>query len=249
MRAKWSAWGTFVVSFSIAGVGACGGGSSKGGAGGGQAGAGVGGRSGSGFAGAAEIGGAGGGGLGGSVANRDAGGSLPPCAITSRPQDPVDSIDGGYNDVHSHVCNSVDPSGPLVDVAAFTSGDAGAELDGGLSLPQGGTVLDGDYDLTHIFYVAATGETDRRTFRVFDGGTYIERGLLIQEPTGDSGTMDFWYDTTESPSGTDLGTESICGFEPTTELYTAEGDNLTLYVYYNSQLSGIEVYRRTCSRP
>jgi hypothetical protein len=139
----------------------------------------------------------------------------------------------------------------LVDVEAYTSSDAGAEVDGGLLLAQGGNILDGDYDLTRIFYVAATGETNRRTLRVFDNGTYIERGALSQEliPPGDAGTMDFWWDTTESPSGTSLGTVSVCGTVPNTEDYTAQGDNLTLFVYYNSQLSGIEVYRRTCTRP
>ncbi len=236
-----------------AGLAACGNGSSgaAGGAGGGTGGRGGSGASGAGgVAGKAGIGGrAGTDAAGGAII--DAGGNLPTCAVMTRPQDPVDSIDGGYHDARSHACNSVDPTGPLVDVGAYTLADAGTEVDGGLSLPRGGKLLDGDYDLVGIFYVAATGETDRRTLRVFDNGTYIERGALIQEltPPGDAGTMDFWWNTAESPSGINLGTVSVCGTVPNTEDYTAEGDNLTLFVYYNSQLSGIEVYRRTCTRP
>jgi hypothetical protein len=183
-------------------------------------------------------------------------GSLPACAVATRPQDPVDSADGGYHDVRSHVCNNVDPSGAWVVAEAFTWGDAGADTDGGLpaALPQGGVVLDGDYDLVRLFYPGPNPDIDptRRTFRVFDNGTYIERAVLMQDPIADGGMIDSWYDTTESPSGIDLGSESVCGTVVTTDDYTAEGDTLTLYVFAGSldpSPIGIDVYRRTCTRP
>jgi hypothetical protein len=182
-------------------------------------------------------------------ASGDGGGGLPPCAIATRPQDPVNSLDGGYQDALSHVCNSIDPSGPLVNAETFTPGDAGAEVDGGLwPAAQGGVILDGDYELTRLFYPGAR-ELDRRTFRVFDNGTYVEKGVLTQNPPVDGGILDLWYDLTNAPSGIELGAQPVCGAVFEDDQYTAEGDNLTLYVYYNSQLDGIEVYRRTCTRP
>jgi hypothetical protein len=192
-------------------------------------------------------------GAGGAGASGDGGGRLPPCAITTRPQDPVNSWDAGYyQDALSHVCNSIDPSGPWVYAETFTrgdAGDAGAEVDGGLwPAPQGGVVLDGDYELTRLLYPGAR-ELDRRTFRVFDQGTYIEKGVLTQNPPGDGGILDLWYDLTESPSGTNFGSWPACGAVFEDDLYTADGDNLTLYVYFGSQLNGIEVYRRICTRP
>jgi hypothetical protein len=196
-------------------------------------------------------------GSGGAGAKGGAGGGLPACAITTRPQDPLDATaDGGFRDPRTHVCNTIDPSGPWVVPEAFTWGDAGAVSDGGLpEAPMAGVVLDGDYDLVRILYPGPnpTENPTRRTFRVFDSGTYIERAVLTQDPTADGGMTEFWYDTTEAPAGTGFGSHSVCGDVAATDAYTAEGDTLTLFVYLHSLQDaspiGIDIYRRTCTRP
>ena len=228
----------------------CGGGSGASGSGGRGGGAGDPGSGGS--AGARSTGG--GSGSGGAGARGGSGGGLPACAITTRPPDPVDTADGGFHDVRTHVCNSIDPTGPWVVPEVFIWGDAGAISDGGQSeAPTAGVVLDGDYDLVRILYAGASKNSTRRTFRVFDGGTYIERAVLTQDPTVDGGMTDFWYDTTEAPAGTSFGSQSVCGTVAATDAYTADGDTLTLFVYAHSEQDpspiGIDIYRRTCTRP
>ena len=226
----------------------CGGGSGTAGSGGRGGGAGAPGTGGS--AGARDMGG-----IGGASAKGGSGGGLPACAITARPQDPVDTADGGFHDPRTHVCNTIDPSGPWVVPEGFTWGDAGAVSDGGVpEAPSAGVVLDGDYDLVRILYPGANPSKNptRRTFRVFDSGTYIERAVLTQNPNVDGGMTDFWYDTTEAPSGTSFGSQSVCGAVSATASYTADGDNLTLFVYVSSEPAspiGIDIYRRTCTRP
>lgn len=237
-----------VIGAALLVVAGCGGGSGSSGSGGRGGGAGPPGTGGS--AGAHGTGGAGGAGAKGGSS-----GGLPACAITTRPQDPVDTtVDGGFHDPRTHVCNSIDPSGAWVVPEAFTWGDAGAISDGGApALPMGGVVLDGDYDLVRILYQSATPNATRRTFHVFDGGTYIERAVLIQNPAVDGGMTDYWYDTTEAPAGTSFGSHSVCGGVAATDAYTADGDTLTLFVYAGSLQDpspiGIDIYRRTCTRP
>jgi len=221
----------------------CGGGSAASGSGGG------------GGAGAPGTGGSAGmHGAGGAGANGGSSGGLPACAVTTRPQDPVDTTpDGGFHDPRTRVCNAVDPSGAWVVPEVFTWGDAGAVSDGGVPVaPTGGVVLDGDYDLVRVLYPNASTHATRRTFRVFDGGTYIERAVLLQDPLADGGITNYWYDTTEAPSGISFGSKSVCGDLPATDAYTADGDSLTLFVYANSLQEapiGIDIYRRTCRRP
>jgi hypothetical protein len=64
---------------------------------------------------------------------------------------------------------------------------------------------------------------------------------------------DYWYDTTETPSGTDFGSYSVCGQVAASDRYTADGDMLTLFVYAHGiddpSPIGIDIYRRTCTRP
>jgi hypothetical protein len=235
-----------VVMLVVAG---CGGGSSAtgtGGHGGGSAGA---------TGGGGSVGSGGATGAGGSSASGGTSGALPACAITTRPTDPTDATaDAGIRDPRTHVCNAVDPSGPWVIPEIFTWGDAGAATDGGVpEAPSGGVVLDGDYDLVRIVFPIASTNPTRRTFHVFDGGTYIERAVLIQNPTVDGGMTDYWYDTTEAPSGTDFGSYSVCGAVAASDRYTADGDMLTLFVYAHGiddpSPIGIDIYRRTCTRP
>jgi hypothetical protein len=231
----------------------CGGGSGASGTAGRGGGAGAPGTGGS----AGAHGTGGGTGAGGAGAKGGSGGGLPACAITTRPQDPVDTnTDGGLHDPRTHVCNTADPAGPWVVPEGFIWGDAGAVSDGGPpEAPLGGVVLDGDYDLVRILYPGPTFSKNptRRTFRVFDGGTYIERAVLTQDPTVDGGMTEYWYDTTEAPSGTNFGSQSLCGAVASTDAYTADGDNLTLFVDLSSEQGsspiGIDIYRRTCARP
>ena len=194
------------------------------------------------------------GGAGGAGAKGGSSGGLPACPITTRPQDPVDTADGGFHDPRTHVCNAVDPGGAWVVPEAFTWGDAGAVWDGGATaLATGGVVLDGDYDLVRVLYSSASKNPTRRTFRVFDGGTYIERAVLLQDPGVDGGMTDYWYDTTEAPSGTDFGSHSVCGGVAASDAYTADGDTLTLFSLGGSSPDsppiGVDIYRRTCTRP
>ena len=237
----------------------CGGGSSSGtgGHGGGSAGAtGTGGATGRGGGGGLGTGAGGSSAAGGTGGSGGTSGALPACAITTRPTDPTDpNADGGYRDPHiTHACNAVDPSGPWVTPEVLTWGDAGAPIDGGVPVaPTGGVVLDGDYDLVRILFPNPTTNPTRRTFRVFDSGTYIERAVLTQDPTVDGGMSGFWYDTNEAPAGTDFGSSAACGAVGSSDRYTAEGDMLTLFVYGHGvddpSPIGIDVYRRTCTRP
>jgi hypothetical protein len=226
------------------------GGSSVGGAGG----------HGGGNAGATGAGGAtgvGGSGAGGASATGGASGALPACAIATKPADPTDvTADAGFRDPRTHVCNTADPSGPWVIPEVFTGigGDAGAATDGGvLQGPMGGVVHDGDYDLVRIFFPAATTNPTRRTLRIFGNASYAERAVLIQDPTVDGGMSNFWYDTTEAPLGISFGSQEVCGPVAANEAYTADGDTLTLFVYRSNVQDlppiGIDVYRRTCTRP
>lgn len=228
------------------GLSACGGGGASSGGLGGSGGT----------AGAAATGGQAAGGRGGSApADGGAGmaGTLPACAITSRPADPMDPTpDGGFHDVTSHQCNSIDPAGPWVDSQLFGWGDAGAVSDGGApQSPRGGPILDGDYDLIRLQLPAGTMRT-RRTIRVFDGGRTIERAVFIANPSADGGVGEYWYNTSGTPSGTAVGGASSCGPVDATEAYTADGDLLTLFVYQHTINEptpiGIDTYRRTCRR-
>jgi hypothetical protein len=229
----------------------CGGASGTSGAGGRGGGAGAAGTGGS----AGASGPGGGTGAGGAGAKGGSSGGLPACAITTRPQDPVDTADGGFDDPRTHACNTIDPSGPWVVPEAFTWGDAGAVSDGGPpEAPMAGVVLDGDYDLVRILYPGPNPSKNptRRTFRVFDGGTYIERAVLTQDPTADGGMTQYWYDTTEAPSGTSFGSQSVCAVVAAPDAYSADGDTLTLFVGQDAQDPspiGIDIYRRTCTRP
>ncbi len=229
----------------------CGGGSSSSGTGGHGGGSGA-----SGMGGSVGAGGSGGAtGAGGASAVGGTSGALPACAVITRPGDPTDDTgDAGILDPRTHACNGADPTGPWVIPEVFTWGDAGAATDGGVpEAPRGGVVRDGDYDLVRILLPNPSKNPTRRTFRVFDGGTYIERAVLIQDPTVDGGMTDLWYDTTEAPSGTDFGSHSVCGAVLATDAYTADGDDLTLFVYAHTVQDpspiGIDIYRRTCTRP
>ena len=116
-------------------------------------------------------------------------------------------------------------------------------------------MLDGDYDLVRILYPGRIPARIRPAVRsgCSTAGRYIERAVLTQDPTVDGGMTDYWYDTTEAPSGTSFGSQSVCGGLAATDAYTADGDTLTLFVYLHSVQDpspiGIDIYRRTCTRP
>jgi hypothetical protein len=220
---------------------------------------GTGGQRGSAGSGGAAAGGGGGHlGTGGSgVADGGGGqsGDLPLCAIQTRPADPVDDpgADGGYHDPRTHVCNTIEPSGAWVTPDVFPWGDGGVPADGGSGqLAQGGIIFDGDYDLIGLGLPTATAHRTRRTLRVFEGGAYIERGVLIENPNADGGLNEYWYNTVEAPSGANFNSRSVCGGVAATDAYTADGDLLTLFVYLDSTSDpspiGIDRYRRTCAR-
>jgi len=240
-----------LVAIAVAG---CGGGGASGGMGGrggspgqaGDGGAGAGGSGGGGQVGTGEGGGKADGGAG------QAGG-LPRCAIQTRPADPVTGADAAYADPRTHGCNTVEPGGAWITPEVFPWGDGGVPADGGVGeRAAGGTVLDGDYDLIRLQLQASGGHRTRRTIRVFGGGTYIERGVLTENPSADGGVTGYWYDTTEAPSATNFNSSSVCGAVASTDAYTADGDLLTLFVFLDNidepSPIGIDTYRRTCTR-
>lgn len=231
-----------VVGIAVASSGACHGGSS------GSAGA-------AGSGGAAGQGGngvpAGSAGAGGAAGQGGSGGgqiSLPACAITTRPQDPGN--DGGPI-TQAMVCNSLTVTGDWIVPETFTWGDGGVASDGGAVVaPAGGTILNGDYDLVR-FQVPASGQTTRRSIRVFDGGAYIEWAVDIQNPSVDGGLQEIWYDTAGTPSGPELRASSVCNAVGGVDAYTADGDTLTFFVFLHDTTEtpiGIDTYRRTCAR-
>ncbi len=225
--------------------------------GGGASSSGHGGNGAGGLAGATASGGRAAGGRGGGGAGADGGagtdGGLPACAVAARPADPMDPTgDAGFHDPSSHQCNTIDPAGPWVDAELFAWGDGGAASDGAAPpTPTGGAILDGDYDLVRLQLPSGSMRT-RRSIRVFDGGRYIERAVLIADPKADGGVAGYWYDTAGTPSGAAVGGESSCAPVDATEAYTADGDLLTLFVYQHTTNEpapiGIDTYRRTCRR-
>jgi hypothetical protein len=238
-----------LLAIAVAGCGgktASGGtGGSAAGTGGGAAGTG-GGHPGTGGVGALD-GGAGQGGGAGQT------GGLPPCAIQTRPANPADGTDANFADPRTHLCNTIEPAGAWITPEVYPWGDAGVPADAGAGArPQGGVVLDGDYDLIRLQVPGSGGHRTRRTIRVFDGGTFIERGVLTENPSADGGVTGYWYNTTEAPSGTDFNSQEACGAVQSVDAYTVDGDLLTLFVYLHTTSEpspfGIDSYRRTCTR-
>src|SRR5262252_83692 len=240
------------VGLAIAGaaMAGCGGGASKsdGAAGSGAAGAGAagaGGAGGSGAAGSAGVTGTGGGAAG-------SGGGLPACAITTQPNDPVNTEADSGAIIAPPSCNTIMFAGDWVVPVVFSSSDAGVQFDGGpVEAPAGGVILDGDYDLVGLQLPAGPGQTTRRTIRVFGGGSFIEWAVALQNPSADGGVQELWYNSTTAPNGSALGAEFVCGVVGGVDAYTAAGDTLTFFVYLHSldeSPIGIDTYRRTCAR-
>ncbi len=180
-------------------------------------------------------------------------GGLPPCAIQARPKDPLNGIDGGSLDPRLNDCNSIEPSGPWVTPEVFPWGDGGVPPNAGPGArAAGGVVLDGDYDLIRLQLAASSPYRTRRTIRVFGGGTYIERGVFIEDPNADGGVQKIRYDTAEAPAGSNFNSQSVCDYVITNDAYTADSDLLTLFVFFNTTDDpspiGIDTYRRTCTR-
>jgi hypothetical protein len=145
-------------------------------------------------------------------------------------------------------CNAVPITGALVSAEAFSMGDGGAIVDGGvLETPAGGTLVDGDYDL--VRYRTTGNATTRRTLRILSGGTRIEWAADIMSSAG-SGVVR--YDTTVARNGNAIDIVSLtCGMLMATSYgYTASGTDLVLFNYDPStgNLVNVYTYRRTCRR-
>jgi hypothetical protein len=218
-------------------IAGCGGGSSStgtGGHGGGATGAG----------GAAGVTGA-----GGSAGVTSAGGAagsglLPACAILALP-----ATDGG-------ACTALVAAGPLVtSVPVNDNFQGGVVEDGGLQVkPAGGAILDGDYDLVR-WENRTSGAQTRRTIRVFGGGSYVEWDAAVMN--GDAGFIDDRYDTRNIVSGHTFAIASVfcsVGFAVQSYGYTVTGDDLVFFDYTglvdgNGDVSSVDTYQRTCTRP
>jgi hypothetical protein len=188
-------------------------------------------------------------------------GGLPTCDITTRPQDPTDR-DGGPFDPMSKICNSIVLGGAWVPQECFIAVAGGGTQDGGpVPSPAGGLLLDGDYDLFRWQRVLFSGQCDpnsttsttRRTFRVFNGATYIQWAGTNR--TAAMMDTDYWYDSTTRTSGHTLSFVSFdCAVIPVLSYgYTADGDEFTYFAYTGGEdgsgnLETIATYRRTCRR-
>ncbi|HEX3902520.1 MAG TPA: hypothetical protein VH853_06700 [Polyangia bacterium] len=252
-RAAWWAW-TGAAALVVAG---CGGAASSGT--GGSTGA----SGGSGQGGGAAVNGVGGAagsrGTGGSLGagGSGAGAGLPACTIVQRPGDPMNPSSLNYIDPTNGTCNTIPLDAPSVTSGALDTVDGGALEDGGaIEAPAGGTILDGDYDLTH--WLDEAGDTSIRTIRVFGGGTYIEwaESHVFDSGLLDAGYVNIWYDTTVQSSGQTLNLVSYdCGGDVliTSYGFTARGDDLILFAYNLSGTSqalySVDTYHRTCTRP
>jgi hypothetical protein len=195
--------------------------------------------------------GAGGASGAGGVAGAGGGLALPACAIFTRPNDPSD---GGYN-AGTGVCNTLPLSGTPVSPQTLVQADAGAQVSGGVELPVGGQILDGDYEFATWLDDSAGGPS-RREIRVFGGGTYIEWAATIAGAGTGGADATVKYDTTASVAGhTITFLAYTCGNEigiPSFG-YTASGDELTFYDNAEALQVGavvsVDTYGRTCTRP
>ena len=162
-----------------------------------------------------------------------------------------------YIDPTNGTCNTIALDAPPVTSQALDAVDGGALADGGaIEAPAGGTILDGDYDLTH--WLDQAGDTSIRTIRVFGGGTYIEwaESHVFDSGLLDAGYVNIWYDTTVQSSGQTLNLVSYdCGGDVliTSYGFTVRGDDLILFAYNTSATSqslySVDTYHRTCTRP
>jgi hypothetical protein len=214
------------------------------GCGGGASSSGTGGQGGGGATGAG--GSAGVTGAGGAAATGGAGGSgpLPTCAILALP-----ATDGG-------ACTALVAAGPLVtSVRVVDNFQSGVVEDGGVQVqPEGGAILDGDYDLVRWENTTA-GRQTRRTIRVFGAGSYVEWDAAVMN--GDAGFLDYRYDTQNAISGHTFAFASVfcsSGLAVLSYGYTVTGDDLVFFDYTglldgNGDVSSVDTYRRTCTRP
>jgi hypothetical protein len=131
----------------------------------------------------------------------------------------------------------------------------GVVEDGGVQVqPAGGTILDGDYDLVR-WENTAGGRQTRRTIRVFGAGSYVEWDAAVMN--GDAGFTDLRYDTQNTVSGHTFRFDSAfcsASLAIASYAYTAAGDDLIFFDYTgladgNGDVSSVDTYRRTCTRP
>ena len=175
-------------------------------------------------------------------------GSLPTCAITTRPADPS----GASISSQGGTCNTIviTTNGIVSEMVGGT--DGGLVLDGGATVtPAGGTIRDGDYDLVRWQNLAGGGLT-YRTIRVFDGGAYIEWAFHQMEAGYDGGFQNLKFDTTATIAGAKMTYAFPCGrdvgifdFD-----YTASGDDLLLFDTRGTggSIDSVDTYQRTCAR-
>jgi hypothetical protein len=235
------------------GVGVGGGGGGAGGAGG--TGGGASGVSGTG-GGGAGVGGRGGG-ASGTAGGAGASGDLPPCAIATRPNDPVNYQDGGGLATN---CNTIVFGGSPQPPETFTTTNNGSIVGAGGALedPVGGTILDGDYDLIRYRTNLSGIGPSRRSIRAFDGATFIEWLIDNYSAVTDGGINEFRMNTSEQPSGTDFtmfvftcsngGNDNAPRYR-----YSANGNDLFFFFYSNfpngvGPPDTVYTFRRTCTR-
>jgi hypothetical protein len=179
-------------------------------------------------------------GSGGSVATGGAEGGLPACAVAVKPADP----DAG-------VCNSIAITGATLMAESIVGTDTGISVDGGIEVPMGGTIIDGDYDMVRWQDIVVGAKT-RRTMRVFGGGSYIEWAGVNLSATPDAGDYDFRYNSTAHVTGTSLvvDRENCTDGPPADDFgFTVNGDEIALFNGVGVSVVAVDTYRRTCTRP
>jgi hypothetical protein len=197
-----------------------------------------------------------GGDVGGSVPD-----GLPRCRLTSRPGDPTGDgglADASRNEAGQPQCNDMTINGSWLDWEPFVAANGGITLpDGTSEVPQGGVVVDGDYDLVRFRQNNVGTFRTRRSIRVFEHGTQFEWALDIDESPAFVGSGTF--NTTMTARGTNLNVDavdcdSLMVFTTPRYGYTFDHDLLKLYVYDNPgapktpEVGTANTYQRRCTR-
>jgi hypothetical protein len=185
----------------------------------------------------------GGAGRGGST-----GGSLPACAITTRPNDPTAATISAL----SGTCNTIVVTADGVTGELVVAVDGGVEVDGGAKVtPAGGTIRDGDYDLIRWQNIGGGG-LSYRTLRVFDGGAYIEWNFHQADSTYDGGFQNLKFDTNVTMTAETMTFAYTCGGDVGIPDfgYSATGNDLLLFdtVGFYGLVDSVDTYQRTCAR-
>jgi hypothetical protein len=169
-------------------------------------------------------------------------GTLPACAVATRPIEPTGP---------TAICSTFVITGATITPQPYQpAANGGVADDGGVVIagPSGGTVLDGDYDLVQVWSNTNTNQ-DARTLRFFDQGTHVEWAVQ----SASAGGVSVRRNTTISTSGATLTIVSTdCGpaSSTTSYQYAASGDELTMFFGNANPPSWMSVYtyQRTCAR-